>query len=327
MSGLWRRRDRRRSACRSAWIVIALLAVLAAACTPTVSAGAKAPRRPLSGSYLGIYSDLRGLSAAQSVERREALLGRTFGIDSHYYDWTDTFPGPAEAADAAKRRIPLITWWGTTLTSITNGSSDAMIRTRAAALKAYGKPVFLRWGAEMNGNWFAWSGSANGRDPRRFVAAWRHIHDVFRSVGVTNVAWVWSPNADSKPGGISLASWNNWRHYYPGDSYVDWVGIDGYNWGSIYSWQSPGSIFGPIYSDYASRKPIMIAETSSVESGGSKAAWIGALKTWIVTHPAVAALIWFDTDSSSTAINWRVDSSSSALSAYRSLARSSYFAH
>jgi beta-mannanase len=141
------------------------------------------------------------------------------------------------------------------------------------------------------------------------------------------VAWVWAPNADSHPGGIDVTSWNNWRQYYPGDGYVDWVGIDGYNWGSLDSWQTPTSIFSPVYNDYASHKPIMIAETSSVESGGSKSAWIGQLGSWMTSHHAAAALVWFDTDLSSSGIDWRVDSSTSSFNAFRTLAKSSYFAH
>ncbi len=306
-------------------VVLLVVAAVAAACTPASTLASSAVRRPAAHAYLGVYSEVKGLTSAQSVALGEKQLRRTFNIDSHYYNWTDTFPGPAEVADAGKGRIPLITWWGTSLKSITNGSNDLLIRARAAAIKAFGKPVFLRWGAEMNGNWFAWSGSANGNNPSLYVAAWRHIHNLFRAVGVTNVSWVWAPNADSKPGGIDPTSWNNWRNYYPGDGYVDWVGIDGYNWGSIYSWQSPAAIFDPIYNDYAARKPIMIAETSSVESGGSKASWINALRSYVMDRRDIGALIWFDTDTSSTGINWRFDSSSSSLAAFRSLAGSSYF--
>jgi hypothetical protein len=314
-----------RRAAAAVGAVPVVVALLITGCTPLAARGGRAPLEPASGAYLGIYSDFGGNTAAESIAIRETEIGRQFKIDSHYYDWADTFPGAAEAVDASKGRIPMITWWGTKLTAVTNGSSDQLIRARAAAIKAFAKPVFLRWGAEMNGNWFAWSGSANGNNPSLFVAAWRHIHDLFRAAGVTNVAWVWAPNADSKPGGTSLTSWNNWRHYYPGDSYVDWVGIDGYNWGSIYSWQSPSSIFDPIYRDYAASKPVMIAETSSVESGGSKAGWIDALRAWFASRPSAAALVWFDTNTSSTGIDWRVDSSPSALSHFRSLASTSYF--
>jgi mannan endo-1,4-beta-mannosidase len=85
----------------------------------------------------------------------------------------------------------------------------------------------------MNGNWEKWSPANNGStpDPAAFVAAWRHVHDLFVQNGATNVVWVWCPNATDVPNATS-APWNHWTNYYPGDTYVDWVGIDGYNWGN-----------------------------------------------------------------------------------------------
>ncbi len=295
-----------------------------------VSAPPSAPpsaTRAAGSVLLGSFCALPGLSPADSVRARERQLGRQMAIDSHYYDWTDSFPGAAEAEDAAVGRIPMITWWGVSNSSVINGSQDGLIRDRARAVQAFGRPVFLRWGAEMNGNWYAWSGVASRNDPAKYVAAYRHIHDLFTAAGVTNARWVWAPNADSHPGGTSSGSWNNWRHYYPGDTYVDWVGIDGYNWGTVGDnvWQSPESIFGPIYRDYAGRKPIMLAETSSVESGGTKASWVSTLSAWVKAHPAVQALVWFDTNLSATRIDWRIDSSSAALAAFKSLGADTWF--
>ena len=254
----------------------------------TVKAPITGPKRPTSGAYLGVYSDLPGLTAGQSVSSREKQLGRKFAIDSHYYNWTDNFPGAAEKADATTGRTPMITWWGTTLSDITDGSSDALIRARASSIKSFGKPVFLRWGAEMNGNWFAWSGPSNGNNPAAYVAAWKHIHDIFASAGVTNVSWVWAPNANSKPGGTDVTSWNNWRNYYPGDAYVDWVGADGYNWGSfaLNRWRSMASFMGAIYRDYAGHKPFMILETATNAFGGDKGAWLDQTRAWIEAHTA-----------------------------------------
>ena len=148
-----------------------------------------------------MLSELPGRTALDSVRYREKQLGRKLAIDSHYYDWADLFPGTREADDAANGRIPMITWWGVSNAKVINGSQDALIRSRAAAVKSFGRPVFLRWGAEMNGNWYPWSGVASGNDPSKYVAAYRRIHDVFAAAGVTNARWVWAPNADSHPGG------------------------------------------------------------------------------------------------------------------------------
>lgn len=308
--------------CRSRSYALSVSSVAAVPATPPSTLA------PPSGKViLGAFVQLPGMTSAQSLSTLETQIGRKIAINTHYYDWADTFPGAAESADVAAGRTPHITWWGTSLSAITNGSQDAAIKARAASIKAFGAPVYIRWGAEMNGNWYAWSGSANGNNPAAFVAAWRRIHDLFVAAGATNVAWVWAPNADSHPGGTDTSSWNNWRNYYPGDAYVDWVGIDGYNWGTTggNTWQTMGQVMNPIYNDYAGKKPIMLAETGSVETGGDKAAWIADAAAWMKSHPAVAAFVWFDTNQSSSGLDWRVDSSSTSLSAYRTVANDTYF--
>ena len=296
---------------------------------PPITTQLQPPPVPASGAYLGEYAQLPGEGGdLTSIAYREQELGRTFAIDNHYYDWDVAFPTAADATDEAAGRIPMITWWGVPLDEITDGSQDALITADATATKNFGYPLFIRWGAEMNGDWYSWSGSENGDDPAAYIAAYQHIHNIFTEVGATNVAWVWAPNADSNPGGTSPTSWNNWENYYPGNAYVDWVGIDGYNWGPTSSgdvWQSFADIMDPIYEDYASVKPIMIAETSSVETGGSKAAWITDAGAWIQGHPDIKALCWFDTNESSTGIDWRVDSSASSYAAFLALASEPYF--
>ncbi|HZD66937.1 MAG TPA: glycosyl hydrolase, partial [Acidimicrobiales bacterium] len=280
---------------------------------------------------MGIFSDLPGMTLGQSIAYREAQLGRTFAIDAHFYAWTDQFPGGPEENDVAHGRIPLENWWGVSVAAINDGSQDSVIMAAAERLKAFGHPVFLRPLSEMNGDWFPWSG-----DPQAFIAAWRHIWDIFHQVGAANVSWVWAPNADSHPGGTDPNSPNNWTRYYPGDRYVDWVGIDGYNWGETtgFTWQSFGSIFQPVYDDYESRKPIMIAEVSSLEwnpawgtapAGDSKASWIGDAGSWLKSHPDVKAVVWYDTNRSRSEADWRVDSSASSLRAYHRLVADPYF--
>ena len=279
------------------------------------------PRIPGSRIYLGAWTDLPRLSLAASVALRQRQLGRRYRIIHHYYSWRDTFPNTTERREAATGQIPLISWNGVAYAAINNGSQDSVIRARALGLRRFGKPVFLRWAWEMNGNWFAWDGVHNGSRPANYVRAWRRVVTIFRSVGATNVAFVWSPNFESQPGLSNLRSWNNWRRYYPGNAYVDWVGIDGYNFGT-WGWWSAQYLFGRIYNDYARYKPIMIAETSSTERGGIKASWISALGTWVGRHRRVKAVVWFDTRQSN---DWRVDSSGRTFRAYRALARSRLF--
>jgi Glycosyl hydrolase family 26/FlgD Ig-like domain len=301
---------------------------------PMTARGSAAAREllvPRSGALFGAWVDPNGewtgnTDAEAEVTLFEKQIGRRLDIDQHYYAWTDRFPSGLEQWDLANGRTPMITWKGTTLGGILSGRDDDMIRARARAVHALGKPVFLRWGWEMNGSWSEWGGAANGgggAGPKRYVAAWRHIHDLFRQAGATNVAWVWSPNHSDVP----EESWNHWTHYYPGDSYVDWVGIDGFNWGTSQpwsSWRSLAAIIGPIYRDYAGGKPIMVAETGSARHGGSKSQWFNdARRALEQQFPHVRAFVYFHAPGSPA--DWRITTSATSGSAFKALAKDPYF--
>jgi endoglucanase len=318
-------------------IAVLIAATLAATISlvPHPAAAATRPSAllvPGTGALVGAYVDPDGVWSGNSTQQGEitsfeSRIGRKLAIVQHYYSWTNAFPSGLEQWDIAGGRIPLVSWAGTSLDAILSGSYDSMIRARADGLKALGSPVFLRWCWEMNGNWYTCDGTHNNspgttNGPAKFVAAWRHLHDLFVAQGATNVVWVWSPNGDDVPS----AGWNHYTNYYPGDAYVDWVGIDGYNWGSTRSWsswRSFSSLFSGVYSAYATRKPIMIAETSSAEQGGSKADWITSARASIQSQfPAIAAVVWFDVLKEN---DWRPDSSGGAFTAFRSLVGSRYF--
>jgi endoglucanase len=286
---------------------------------------------PAQGTYLGAFSS-NGSWAGNTdyfahYAARESVAGRKFDIAHHFYGWSNPIPSGLEQWDIAGGRIPMITWQPSIgLDAINNGSQDAMITSRANGLKALNAPLFLRWGHEMNGNWYNWDGTHNNdsgttNGPAKYVQAWRRVHDIFTAQGATNVVWVWEPGAQDIP---NLA-WNHWTNYYPGDSYVDWVGIDGYNWGTIRypGWTSFESKFAPVYNDYASRKPIMVCETASTDLGGDKGQWIRDLVTTVKNRfPSMAAVTWFDQNKEA---DWRFDSSASSLSAFRTMAADPYF--
>ena len=204
-----------------------------------------------------------------------------------YQDWAHSgikeFDPRKMNAVVSRGAMPMVTWepWDHTkgvnqpqyaLKTITSGKHDRYIRQWARDAKAWGKPFYLRFGHEMNGNWNSWSPGVNGNTSAQYVSAWKRVHDIFRKEGATNVRWVWSPNVEYN-GSTPFAS------VYPGDAYVHWVGIDGYNWGTSYpdkSWQGLAAVFGPSYDKLAgmTTKPMMIAETASTESGGEKGSWI-----------------------------------------------------
>jgi hypothetical protein len=198
------------------------------------------------------------------------------------------------------------------LASIVAGTWDSYITSWAQAAKAWGHPFFLRFDWEMNANWFPWSVGVNGNTAAQYVAAWRHVHDIFTKVGTTNATWVWCPNIDPNHQYTPLAS------LYPGNGYVDWTGIDGYNWAS--PWLSFDQLFHSTYTQLstsiAPSKPIVIAETASSEHGGAKATWITDVLTRQLPdrYPQIHAFLWFDKFDSS--MDWPIETSSSAVSAF-----------
>jgi beta-mannanase len=201
------------------------------------------------------------------------------------------------------------------------GAYDQYFRLWAQAAAAWGHPLLLRFAPEFNGWWFSWGtapGDGTHNTPAQFVAMWRHVHDIFTASGATNVQWVWCANTDD-PGTTPYAL------DYPGDNYVDWVAMDGYNWGAYpyHTWKPLDTVFGPSYNEITALadKPVMIAETGSVELGGDKAAWItdGFLTTIPQDFPRIRAVVVFE---SINEHDWRVDSSPASLAAFKAVVAS-----
>jgi glycosyl hydrolase family 26 len=267
---------------------------------------------------LGSYLSLQGRSLAQSLALRRQQLGRDQRIVHVYYDWADALPRSRGAIGSGSTLM--VSWHGTHYADITGGGSDKRIAAAARNLAAIKKPTLLRWGWEMNGNWFDWDGTHNGKNPAGYIKAWRRIHKIFRNEGAGNVAFVWSPNWNSGPD----VSWNAYERYYPGDAYVDWVGVSAYP----FSGQTPRTLFHRICEVYGDRKPIMATETASIDHGGStKADWIKAFSAYVAATPAIGGVVWFDTDTQGgTDVNFRPDTTKASLAAYRAMARSPHFA-
>ena len=163
------------------------------------------------------------------------------------------------------------------------------------------------------------SGACGGGDN---TAGWTSL-DAPESAAGYNALWVFAPNVDSVPGDAL----NQWSNYYPGDSYVDWMAFDGYNWGTVQtgsSWRTFASITSTIYAGLAAKgKPIMIPETASTEMGGDKAAWITAILPALKTSfPAIKAFVWFHMNKET---DWRIDSSTQSRDAFVPMARDPYF--
>jgi beta-mannanase len=213
------------------------------------------------------------------------------------------------------------------LADIIAGSHDAYLRQWATDAKTWGHPFMIRFAHEMNGDWFPWGEDTNGNARGQFVQAWRRVHGIFTSVGARNVSWVWCPNMD-----FPASPRPTYASVYPGDAYVDWTCLDGYNWGPNYpkngGWNPFASLFGYSYNNLlavAPSKPVMIAEFASTENGGSKAGWIAdALSVQIpVAFPRIKAVLWYNRIDKG--MDWPIESSQGSINAWKAAIAAPYY--
>ncbi len=282
------------------------------------------------GVYYGV--NVQNLSATDfsSLTQFETDAKKPVALVMFFTNWggpvptTSLFNPALMTAIRNHGSIPMVTWdpwvYGKgahqptySLTNIIAGNFDSYITQYAQAAKAWGYPFFLRFAQEMNANWYPWGLGAKGMNnkPVDYRNAWIHIHNIFMQVGATNVTWAWTPAAGDGEGTID-------QSMYPGDSYVDWVGLSGYNWaGSPSTWQSFSRIFKLSlgYLSAITAKPIFIAETASVEIGGSKSDWItDVYDTQVPTHfPQIKAIIWYNRGNKT---DWWIESSVQSTQAF-----------
>ncbi|AXO34970.1 glycoside hydrolase family 26 protein [Micromonospora chalcea] len=197
------------------------------------------------------------------------------------------------------------------LDRIARGDFDAHLRSWAEGVRSLGYPVAIRFAHEMNGDWYPWCERANGNRPGDYVRAWRHVHDLFARAGATNVTWVWSPNArwDKTTAGLT--------GLYPGDDYVDWVGVTGYYGTGAFTktYWSFDQIFGPTIAEIrkVTRKPLVVTETGAADTAGRKARWIRETFGSLPRYPDLIGLIWFEVDKEQ---DWRIAGSPAAATAF-----------
>lgn len=227
---------------------------------------------------------------------------------------------------AALGALPMISWdpivggVGIPLSQIAAGRYDPYIRKAGAEARRWGGRIYVRFAHEMNLPGSPFGPGHDGNTPSEYIAAWRHVTSVFTTAGATNVEWVWSPNVDCN-GACPFTT------FYPGDQWVNWVALDGYNYSVVNgdAWMSFAQIFGPSYETltHLSGKPLMIAETASAEEGGSKAQWMTDMGHALSDRfTRVRALVWFQRVKET---DWRINSSLASLEAFRSLVRSAPF--
>ncbi|MDP2849413.1 MAG: glycosyl hydrolase [Humidesulfovibrio sp.] len=304
---------------RRALLLGALWILALGACVP----GGRAAR---STPAFGVALDGQPVTSAM-IDAARASTGLPVRLVEFYAQWPDNPAGSVEASVAdlgaslnairAAGAVPCVTWEPMSIGAggtetvipaqrILSGEYDAYIAAWARAVRGYGLPVLLRLAHEMNLERYHWGTDAAGygpNSPELYKALFRRVVEVFRAQGANNALFVFCPNVDSIP----VAAWNKPGAYYPGDAYVQVLGMDGYNWGTTHtkaahgydsSFRSFAEIFRPLHDELralAPTKPVMVFETASASAGGDKARWAaeayGTAADW-----GLWAVVWFEVD-------------------------------
>ena len=288
---------------------------------------------------LGAY-DNQTSESFKSVTELEDSMHLKFPLIHIYTAWgtkaEEQFPQQQVDAIIALGSVPVITWepWLTDfdvekfpglrkvedrdkggLADVAKGLYDPYIKQWATAAKESGTPIYLRVGHEMNDPYrYPWGPQNNSA--KDFIAAWRHIHNVFKQAGATNVIWVWSPHP----------AYGFFDAFYPGNDYVDYVGSGVLNYGTVANWSKWWSfqeIFGNHYKEMTPfKKPIMITEFGCLAVGGSRSQWFNdALASLPKDFPLVKSVVFFhfseDKTTTQQPINWYIKKDSASIKAIR----------
>ena len=297
-------------------------AIITGVLSVALSLGVTPARSEAGAALLGVYYGNQGWEMDR-VRALEAWQGKRHAVVNLFTNW-----------DAATRvrnnlfaqqlpnvwangNVPMITWEPFTGKStptdierrVAAGQYDTYLADWAARLARFldgsdarpgtadDRRAYLRLAHEMNGDWYPWSGA-----PDDFVRMWRHVHAAFDALGLgpSRLQWVWAVNHEDV-GGIAA------EEYWPGDGFVDWVAVDGYNWGAGQawsSWRSPAEVLDPMVQRLrriAPARPLAVTETaatSATAAGSSvpaKSEWVAALFDYVAAAQA-RMVVWFNED-------------------------------
>lgn len=312
---------------------------------------------PTNGFYHSIFPDFLEAATegwATKIFQFESLVRKPVGIVTVANDFVDgfVFPDAAVREMVKEGKIPLIRMMPRsvrkqfagqdplyTMAGFLDGQFDDPLKAWARDAIKVEAPLMVEFGPEVNGMWYSWNGHWNGGKttteygdphipdgPERFRDTYRRIIDLFREEGVRNITWVF--HIDSQP--IPNEAWNGMKYYYPGDSYIDWIGV------SVFGAQKPGDWWGdfteildekwPEVDALSPDRPVAVIEWGVIERPGypnDKARWIrDALKAILAgKYPKVRMVNYWHEQSWGTQNehNFRLDSSPQALEAYRSM--------
>ncbi|MFJ4711183.1 glycoside hydrolase family 26 protein [Streptomyces sp. NPDC088785] len=254
-------------------------------------------------------------TSMKPVEAYARLTGKRPNLVEYYAAWGDGFDATGVRNAWRAGALTLMSWepFDAPLADIAAGERDTYLKSYAAAVKKLNLPVVIDFADEMNGPWEKWG--TRHATPRQYVAAWRHIHDTFAEAGASNVIWAWAPNVVEPMPDVRLAP------YYPGDDYVDWVGLVGYFSGPRAT--SFDAVFGRTIREIRrfSAKPLLLLETAA-DPGPRRAAAVRHLFAGVEGDDDLIGFVWFDYDKRA---DWRLAASPSGLRQFRRLAADDRF--
>lgn len=279
-------------------------------------------KKPKANTAFGLALEGQPRSAS-FLRELEKEVGLPVRLINFFLQWpkdphSNNFPQEALRAIHEFGAVPVLTWEPMyyapeeqmiPAADILRGKYDRYISLFANRIKSLEGPVLVRFAHEMNLSRYHWGGSRDEygpESPQRYIKMFRHVRTIFNKQDTHNAFFVFCPNNESLPNAKfdSDAEWNRARNYYPGDQYVDILGMDGYNWGTSqtikeHGWQSRWLPFERIFADIFkelkkinSKKPLYVFETSSVNQGGDRGAWIK--NAFVVAEKwGIDGLIWF----------------------------------
>jgi hypothetical protein len=263
---------------------------------------------PKPASYLGVY-EKGPPQTYQPVAQFAKAAGKRPNLIGYYSGWRQAFERSFAQTVHRHNAVTILQWdpTGASISGVATGHYDPYLRTFADSVRNFGQPVVIGFGHEMNADWYSW-GYRHVPAPT-FVAAWRHIVTLFREQGADNVTWLWTINAD-RPGTGPIKSW------WPGASYVDWIGIDGY-------YVRPSDDFATVFGGTIghvrtfTHKPVLLSETAVGPAAGQFSK-IGNLFAGMHQFGTIG-LVWFDIEQHDGRYHqdWRIENSPSAEAAFR----------
>ncbi|MBQ6058853.1 MAG: hypothetical protein IJL39_02190 [Clostridia bacterium] len=266
--------------------------------------------REQKGVDWGIFvADMFGGGLRETVPALEEKIGRPFEVVLLYLQLGYPLDGPTLELARERGKIIELTlqvsaennteiYGYTPMFDLLTGRFDEDLRQLAGQLKDFEHPVLFRLNNEMNSDWTSYSGIVTLSDPEIYIAVWRYVYDFFRDEGVDNLIWVFNPNDHNYP----PSNWNHFTRYWPGDDYVQMIGLTGYNTGDYYAdltgetWREFSEIYTDVeenYRPYFGDYPWMITEFGCSSYGGDKVKWIEEMFGCIDDFENLKVAVWW----------------------------------